>query len=110
MLSPDRRAARVRPFVGPRKGENETLAVPILILRPAGEGMRRSAERRRRSLKGFEGSRVPHGNSWRIQMWRFLMSYKLLGIALAAMGGAALAESAFAQTNEQFLPALVYRT
>ncbi len=38
------------------------------------------------------------------------MSYKLLGLALAAIGGTALAEPAFAQANEQFLPALVYRT
>jgi len=38
------------------------------------------------------------------------MSYKLLGLALAAIGGIALAEPAFAQANEQFLPALVYRT
>ena len=38
------------------------------------------------------------------------MSHKLLGLALAAIGGAALAEPAFAQANEQFLPALVYRT
>src|SRR6266850_2429876 len=110
MLSPDRRATRVRPFVGPRKGENETLAVPILILRPAGEGMRRSAERRRPSLRRFQGSRVPHGNSRRKQCGGFLMSYKLLGLAVAAIGGTALAEPAFAQANEQFLPALVYRT
>src|ERR1700704_2560352 len=38
------------------------------------------------------------------------MSYKLLGLALVAIGGAALVEPAFAQANEQFLPALVYRT
>ena len=38
------------------------------------------------------------------------MSYKLLGFALVAIGGTALAEPAFAQANEQFLPALVYRT
>ena len=38
------------------------------------------------------------------------MSYKLLGLALAAIGGTGLAEPAFAQANEQFLPALVYRT
>ena len=38
------------------------------------------------------------------------MSYKLLGLALAAIGGSALAEPAFAQATEQFLPALVYRT
>ena len=31
------------------------------------------------------------------------MSYKLLGLALAAIGGAALAEPAFAQANEQFV-------
>ena len=43
-------------------------------------------------------------------MWRFLMSYKLLSLALVAIGGAALVEPAFAQANEQFLPALVYRT
>src|SRR5258708_21460980 len=43
-------------------------------------------------------------------MWRFLMSYKLLGLALVALGGAPLVEPAFAQANEQFLPALVYRT
>ncbi len=38
------------------------------------------------------------------------MFYKLLGLALAAIGGTALAEPAFAQANEQFLPALFYRT
>src|SRR6476660_5692872 len=38
------------------------------------------------------------------------MSYKLLSLALAAIGGTGLAEPAFAQANEQFLPALVYRT
>ena len=38
------------------------------------------------------------------------MSYKLLSLALAALGSTALAEPAFAQANEQFLPALVYRT
>ena len=38
------------------------------------------------------------------------MTYKLLGLALAAIGGSALAEPAFAQATEQFLPALVYRT
>jgi len=34
------------------------------------------------------------------------MSYKLLGLALAAIAGTALAEPAFAQANEQFLLAL----
>ena len=35
------------------------------------------------------------------------MSYKLLVLALAAIGGTALADPAAAQANEQFLPMLV---
>ena len=38
------------------------------------------------------------------------MSRKLLGLTLAALGGVAMASEAMAQANEQFLPALVYRT
>src|SRR5258705_5817380 len=38
------------------------------------------------------------------------MSYKLLGLALAAIGSRALAEPAVGRPNEQFLPAFVYRT
>ncbi len=38
------------------------------------------------------------------------MSRKLLGLTLAALGGVAMAGEAMAQANEQFLPALVYRT